>query len=122
MPNSARRGSPENAASENAKFRSVLPALVHEFEAVAVRVQNIGGVVARVVIESRAGCAVVRGSGSDGGSIGGVDFSLAVRHKTDVSGATVRRTLPEPEEDASIGPKPLQVGMTRRPVFAVVVD
>jgi len=100
----------------------VLPALVHEFEAIAVRVQDIGGVVARVVIEARAGCAIVRCACSHSGSIGGIDFTLAVRHKTDVRCTAVRQTLLQPKEDTSICPKPFQVRMTRRSVFAVVVD
>jgi hypothetical protein len=72
----------------------MLPALVYEFEAIAVRVKDIGCVVARVVVEPGARCALIRGSRSNGGGIGGVHFTLAVRHETDVRCVAVRAALP----------------------------
>src|SRR5450756_2641114 len=119
----------DNAASAQARRftgqsppnESVLPALVHKFEAIAVRVKNIRSVVARVVIDPRTGSAIVRGTGSHCRSIGGVDLALALRHKTHMRRTAIRRTLPQPEEDTSIRPEPFQIRMARRPVFAVVV-
>jgi len=41
----------------------VLPAFVDKLEAVAVWIEDVGGVIARIVVEADTGCAVVRGSG-----------------------------------------------------------
>jgi len=72
----------------------MLPTLEYEFEAIAVRVQDISCVVARVVVESCARCAIIRGSRSNSGGIGSIHFTLAVRHETDVRCVAVCAALP----------------------------
>ena len=65
----------------------MLPTFVYEFDAVAIRVQHVGGVVARVVVETDAGFAVVCGSGCDGCGVGGFDLLPAAGYKADMRGA-----------------------------------
>lgn len=56
----------------------MLPALIYKLQAVAVRVEDAGGVVARVVVEPHAGCAVVGGSCGHCGGVSRIDFTPAV--------------------------------------------
>ena len=52
----------------------MLPALENKFEAVAVGVEHIGGVVTRIVIEPRTWLAIVGRARGDGGGIGCIDL------------------------------------------------
>jgi hypothetical protein len=72
----------------------VLPTLVYEFEAIAVRVDDISCVVARVVVESSARRAIIRGSRSNSGGIGSIHRILAIRYETNVRRVAVRAALP----------------------------
>ena len=55
----------------------MLPTLVYELQAIAIRVEDIGRIVARIVVESNARCTIIRGSGRNGGGMGGIHFTLA---------------------------------------------
>lgn len=54
---------------------SVLPAFINELEAVAVRIEHVRCMVARVVMEPCAGRAIVRGARSDRRAIGLIDLA-----------------------------------------------
>src|SRR6478736_3278828 len=99
----------------------MLPRLVDGFEAVAVRIKDIGSVVTGIVVQSRTRRAIILGSGRQGCGMECVDLRLAVRHEADMGGATVCVTGPEPEEHAAVSAEALQVRMARRSVLAVVI-
>ena len=98
----------------------MLPRLVDGFEAITVRVKDIGSVVTWIVVQPRAWRAIVVASGRHGGSVERVDLGLTVRHEADMDRATVGLAGPEPEEHAAVSTKAFQVRMARRPVLAVV--
>src|SRR5450830_1609048 len=100
----------------------MLPAFIDYLDAVAIGVEEICSVVARVVIKTRSGCAVVGGAGGDGGVVGGIDLGGVFCNKADVRRSAIHRSFPQPEKDAAVGAKPFQIGMSRRAVFAVVVN
>ena len=100
----------------------MLPAFIDNLDAVAVRVEEISRVVARVVINTRARGAVVGGAGSDGGVVRGVDLSGAIGDETDMRGSAVNRSFPKPEKNAAVDTESFEIGMTWRPILAVVVD
>lgn len=103
----------------------VLPAFVHEFEAVAVRVEDIGGEVARIVMQvwrgGASGCGVVGGTRADRGHIRGADLRLGPCDEADMRPRRSGHSLLDPEEDTAVRAETFQVGMPRRAVLAVVV-
>src|SRR5580698_6998831 len=102
--------------------RSVLPVLVDEFETVAVGIEDVGGVVARVVVEADARWSVIGCAGGESCGIGSVDLITAGGNEADVGGATVGSALAKPEEDAAVGAEADQVRMAGRAVAAVVIE
>ena len=62
----------------------MLPALVNKFEAIAIGVKDIRGVVAWIVVKTGTWCTIVRGTRIDGGGISGIYFSLAVCDEADM--------------------------------------
>src|SRR5579863_2234542 len=99
----------------------VSPTLVNEFDTVAIRVEYIGSVVARVIVESGGGCAIVGGSRCDCGSIGGVDQIPVTDSKADMRGAAVHGAFTKPEEQATICTKAFEIAVSRRPILTVEV-
>ena len=92
----------------------VLPTLIDEFEAVAVGVEHVGGVVAGVVVQARPRCAVVGGSGGDGGGVGGIDLGGAVGDEADVRGAAFDGPAAQPEDHSAVSAEALEIGMVWR--------
>ena len=101
---------------------SVLPALINELEAVAIGVDYVGRIVARIVVKSGSGCAVVCATRRDCGSIGSVDPILTVGHKANVRGVAVHYAFLQPEEYATVCTEPFQVGMSWRAILAVIIE
>src|SRR5579863_5293117 len=103
-------------------FSGVLPVFVDELEAVAVGIENVGGVVARIVVEPDAGRAIVDGSGRDCGGVGGVDLFPARSYKAEVRGAAIRHAFLEPQVEAPVGAEAFEVRMAGRSIPAVVIE
>src|SRR5882757_4382683 len=102
--------------------RPVLPALVDELEAVAVRIPDLGSVVARIVVKLRSGWMDLGRTGSQCGSMGGVYHLFGVRHEADMRGARRGCPMLQPEEYSPIGAKALEVWMTCRAILAVIIQ
>src|SRR4051812_32497944 len=62
----------------------MLPALVHNLNAVVVGIEDVGGVVARVVVQPGAWLAIVRSSHRDGCGVELVHLCLASCDEADV--------------------------------------
>ncbi len=100
----------------------MLPALVHHLDAVAIGVENIGSVVARIVVKARARLAVVRGPRRDGGRIKGIDLRLILGDETDMNGPGIGAAMPQPKEYPAVAAEALQIRVALRTVRDVVVD
>jgi hypothetical protein len=101
---------------------AVLPALVDRLKTVAVWIENIRGVITGIVIQARAGLAVVGRACRHGRLVERIHLGLAVGDKADVRSPGVRTTLLEPEEYAAVPSEALKVGMSFGAVLAVVID
>ena len=84
-------------------FLWMLPAFIDDFDAVAIGIEETGGIVARVVIQARARCAVVDSAGGNRCSIRRIDLGAAAGHEADMRRARIGAALPQPEKDAAIG-------------------
>jgi hypothetical protein len=62
----------------------VLPALENKFEAVAVGVEYVAGIVTRIVIEPNTWFAIVGRARGHRGGIGCIDLGLRLRDKADM--------------------------------------
>src|SRR5580704_7617416 len=100
---------------------SMLPALVNEFDAVAVRVKHICSIVTRVIVESGAGCAIVGGSCRNRGGIGRFHQTPAIGDKADMRGMAIRPTFAQPQVQASVRTESCEIRMAWRTVPAVVI-
>ena len=100
----------------------VLPALVDRLDAVAFGIEDVGGIVSRVVVKAGPRLAIGCRPRGHGGRIEGVDLRLIPGHKTDVESLGISLTLPKPEEHATIAAEAFQIRMPRRAIGAIVVD
>src|SRR5260370_25457067 len=87
-------------------------ALMDDLERIAVGVEYIGGVIARIVFESRAGRNVVPGAGGHRGRVELVDLAFVCGHETPMNGRWIRLPLLDPEERLLAVTKSPQIGMT----------
>src|SRR5881394_2363497 len=101
---------------------AVLPALVDRLETVAVGIENVRSVITRIVIEARAGLAVVGRARRHCCLVERVHLGLALGDKADMCGPGVRVALPEPEEYAAVPSEALEVGMPLGAILAVVIE
>ena len=62
----------------------VLPALENKFQAVAVGVEHVAGIVTRIVIEPNTWFAIVSPARSNRGGIGCIDLGLRLRDEADM--------------------------------------
>ena len=62
----------------------VLPALENKFEAVAVGVEHVAGIVTRIVIEPSTWFAIVGRARRHRGGIGCIDLGLRLRDEADM--------------------------------------
>src|SRR5258708_38187378 len=97
-------------------------ALVHHLDAVAMGVENIGRVVARIVEKARARFGVLRRPRRDGGRIKGIDLRLILGDETDMNGPGIGAAMPQPKEYPAVAAEALQIRVALRTVRDVVVD
>jgi coenzyme PQQ precursor peptide PqqA len=100
----------------------VLPALVDELDAVAVWVEHVSGIIARIVVKPRARRADVGRARHHRGGMGRIDLGCRVRDEPEMCRPALDHTRPQPEEYAPLAAEAFEVGMTRRPVLALVID
>jgi hypothetical protein len=100
----------------------VLPALIDRLETVTVGIEDVRSVITGIVIQARAGLAVVGRAGLHCCVIERVHLSLALGDKADMRSPGIRIALLEPEEYATIPSEALEVGMPFRTILAVVID
>jgi hypothetical protein len=100
----------------------MLPAFVDRFETVAIWIEDVRGVIAGIVVEARAGSAIVSRAGGHRSFVERVYLGLALGDKADMSSPRIRIALPEPEENATVSSKALEVGMSFGTVLTVVID
>ena len=67
-------------------------------DVVTIRIEDPGGVVSRVVLQSGLGSGLGGSSSSQGGLVELVDLSIALRHKAHMNGLRVRLAFLEPKE------------------------
>ena len=101
---------------------AALPALVDRFETVTVGIENVRSVITGIVIQARAGLAVVGRACRHCCLVERVDLGLALGDKADVRGLGVRIAPPEPEEYAAVPSEALEVGMPLAAILAVVIE
>lgn len=111
---------PDEEAAQQSGF-GVLPALVDELEALAVRIEDVGGVVPGTVAQSGTRRSSVGGACSYGGCVGGIDIRLRGGDEADIDRTPLRDALAQPQEHAPFGAKPLEVRVTRWAILAVVI-
>ena len=100
----------------------MLPALVHHLDAVAIGIENIGSVIARIVVKARAWLAVVRGPRCDGGRIKGIDLHLILGDEPDMNSPDISAAMPQPKEHPVVAAEALQIRVALWTVRAVIVD
>jgi hypothetical protein len=100
----------------------VLPTLVDRLEAITVGVENVRCIVARIVIQARAGLAVINRASLHRRVVERIHVRLALGDKADMCRPGVRIALPQPEENATVSSKALEVGMSFRAILTVVID
>lgn len=100
----------------------MLPALVDRFETITVGIENVRSVIPGIVIQARAGFAVVGRACNHCSLVERVHLGLAFGNKADMRGLGVRIALPEPEKYATIPPEAFEIGMSFGAVFAVVIN
>src|ERR1700733_11464703 len=100
----------------------MLPTLVDRLEAIPVRIENVGCIVAGIIIQARAGLAVINRASVHRRVVERIHLGLSLGDKADMRSLSVRVALSQPEENATVSSKALEVGMTFGAVFTVVVD
>ena len=101
---------------------TVLPALVNRLETVTVGIENVRSVITGIVIQARAGFAVVGRARNHCGLVERVHLGLALGDKADMRSLGIRVALPQPEEYAAVPPEALEVRMSFGAILAVVID
>src|SRR5450631_1649610 len=100
----------------------MLPTFVDHLDAVAFGIEDVGGVVSRVVVKAGPRLAVGCRPGSHGGRIEGVDLRFIPGHKSDMECPGISLALPQPEEHSTIAAEAFQIGVPFRAFGAIVVD
>jgi hypothetical protein len=111
----------DNACKFSLSLR-VLPTLVDRLEAVAVGIENVRCIVAGIVIQARAGFAVINRAGVHRRLVERIHLGHALGDKADMCRPGVRLALSQPEENAAVSSEALEVGMSFGAILAVVVD
>ena len=96
----------------------VLPTLVDRLEAVAVGIENVRGIVARIVIQARAGLAVISRASPHRCVVERIHLGLALGDKADMCRPGDRIALFQPEENTTVLSKALEVGMSFGAILA----
>ena len=100
----------------------VLPALVNRLETVTVGIENVRSVITGIVLQARAGFAVVGRARNHCGLVERIHLGLALGNKADMRSLGVPIALPEPEEYPAVPPEALEIGMSFGAVLAVVIN
>jgi hypothetical protein len=100
----------------------VLPTLVDRLQAIAVGIENVPCVIAGIVIQARAGLAVLDRASLYRRVVERIHFSLALGDEADMCRPGVRIALSQPEENATVSAKALEVGMSFGAVLTVVIE
>jgi hypothetical protein len=85
----------------------VLPALEHELETVAVRIEYICRIVTRIILEPCGGRAII---------------GSTRRNRRGIGRTALDHALAQPEGYLAFCVEALQVGVPRRPILAVVIE
>ena len=99
---------------------AVLPALVNRLETVTVGIENVRSVITGIVIQARAGLAVVSRARRHCCLVERVHLGFALGDKADMRSLGVGLALPEPEEYAAVPSEALEVGMSFGAVLPVL--
>ena len=83
----------------------MLPTLVDYLDAVAFGIEDVGGIVSRVVVKAGPRPSIGCCPRGHGGRREGVDLRLIPGHKTDMDSLGISLTLPQPEKHATIATK-----------------
>ena len=92
------------------------------FETVTVGIENVRSVITGIVIQARAGLAVIGRARRHCCLVERVHLGLAPGDKSNMRSLGVRIALPEPEEYATVPSKAFKVGMSFGAILAVVID
>src|SRR5881409_447530 len=101
---------------------AVLPALEDRLETVTVGIEDVRSVITGIVIQARAGLAVVGRARRHCCLVERVHLGLALGDKADMRSPGVGIALPEPEEYAAVPSEALEVGMPLGAILAVVIE
>ena len=101
---------------------AVLPALVDRLETVTVGIENVRSVITGIVIQARAGLAVIGRARRYRRLVERVHLGLALGDKSNMRSLGIRIALPEPEEYAAVSSEALEVGMSFGAILALVID
>src|SRR5437667_11856326 len=91
-------------------------------EIVTVGIENVRSVITGIVIQARAGLAVVGRARRHCCLVERVHLGLALGDKADMRSPGVGIALPEPEEYAAVPSEALEVGVSFGGIRAVVID
>jgi hypothetical protein len=80
--------------------KRVLPAFVHKFQAIAVRIKNVRGVIAGVIIQPRAWRPSIRRAGRHCRCIGRINLRIAVGEEANICGSAFEDAQLKPKTDA----------------------
>ena len=90
----------------------MLPALVDRLETVTVRIENVRSVITGIVMQAHAGLAVVGRARRHRCLVERVHLGFALGDKADMRSLCVRIALSQPEENATVSSKALELGMS----------
>ena len=93
-----------------ARSAFVLPALEDEFEAVAIGIAKLHGIVAGVVMALGSGGMDLFGTGGESCSMGGVQVGHGISDEAHMNRTGSGYAFSEPEEYSTLRPKPLRSG------------
>lgn len=98
----------------------MLPALVSHLDAVAMRVEDVGRVVARIIVKAGARWAVACRASVERSGVKRIGFLLAVGDEANMGDPRIGGA--RPEEDPTMTAESLQIRMSFRFLHTVVVD
>ena len=101
---------------------AVLPALVDRLETIAIRIENVRRIIARIIIHPRHRWAIVGRACCHGCLIERVHLCLALGDKAHMRRPGVRFSPPQPKENTIVPSEALEIGMSFRAILPVVVN
>ena len=98
-----------------------MPAFIDRLETVTVWIKNVRSIITWIVIQTRAGLAVVGRARDHRRLVERLHLGLALGDKADMRSLGVRIALPKPEKYAFVPSEALEVGMSFGTILAVVI-